>query len=125
VERTGVPPGVPAFRDLKFGAAMRAAVQEADDLTLAGAGNDHRLAPNARGEKVVVVGNLSFVAEENPVLLENVLHLELEELVVRKRGPANSEEPAFVVLRQHSGDCFSGDGHRVPHASCSTDMPEC
>ena len=64
---------------------VAAGIDQAMDLAIAIAiaRHDHRLAADPRGEKVVRLGDLGFQAEEDPAALEDMPHLELEQLGAR------------------------------------------
>src|SRR5262249_21291100 len=68
------------------GAAMRAGFGERFELAVLAARYDDRLPADVDGEVIVDVRNLAFVREVDPVALEDVLELELEELLIGERG---------------------------------------
>ncbi|MCY1448131.1 hypothetical protein D9M71_647830 [compost metagenome] len=57
---------------------MLAGVDQGIEFALAITGDDHRLAAGAQGHEIVLVGDFTFVAGINPVLLEDQLHFEIE-----------------------------------------------
>ncbi|MCY1180697.1 hypothetical protein D9M73_211600 [compost metagenome] len=73
------------------GAAMLASVDQGVELTIAVAGNDHRLAAGAHRDEVVVIGQLAFVAGVDPVLLEDQFHLQIEQLRLGEHLPGDAE----------------------------------
>ena len=61
---------------------MRAGIGQRVELAVLAAGDDDRLAADEDGQVVVDIGDLALVREVDPVALEDVLHLELEQLLV-------------------------------------------
>ena len=54
------------------------------DLAIGIARNDYRLAPDAGGQKVVRLGDLALEADKYPCRLNNMLHLQLEQILSAK-----------------------------------------
>ena len=57
-------------------AAMAAGIVESSDLSLAVAYDDDRIVANLNREVVARLGHLAIMADEQPVAIENVLHVE-------------------------------------------------
>ena len=105
VERAGERGAVVGLAPAQHRAAMAARVDQAVELALLVAGDNDGLATDVGGEVVTHVGNLALMCEVNPVALEDVLHLELEELLVGKHITTN-----LVTTRGRVFDQCTGQG---------------
>ena len=76
--------------------AVRAGVGQRIELAVLAAGDDDGLATDEDGQEVVHVGDLALVCEIDPVAFEDVLHLQLEQLLVSER---RAVQPVVVLLR--------------------------
>ncbi len=74
-------------------AAVLAGVDQRVQLAAGVAGDDHRLAPGAQGDEVVGVGDLAFVAGVDPLLLEDQLHLQVEQFRLGEHVPGDAVHP--------------------------------
>ncbi|VZQ80853.1 Uncharacterised protein [Escherichia coli] len=83
-------------------ALVCAGVDNRVQLTRLVAGDDDRLATDPRGVVIVVVRNLAFVREIHPVVLEDVLHLQLEQIGVGEDVSAAAEYARLFVIH-HRG----------------------
>nr|GEU28163.1 hypothetical protein [Tanacetum cinerariifolium] len=79
VERTRIGGLVAALVAAQLGAAVGAGVDEGMEFALAVARDEHGLAAHVGGAVIVVVGQLAFVRQVDPVALEDVLHLQFEQ----------------------------------------------
>ena len=86
----------------QLGAAVRAGVDEAVQLAGAVARDHHRLAADVGGVVVAVVRDLALVRQVDPVALEDVLHLELEQLRIVEGGTLDAVQAFVVVIDQHA-----------------------
>ena len=107
------------------GAAVRAGVDDGVEFARLVARDDDRLAADLRGEVVVRVGDLALVGQVDPVALEDVLHLQVEQGLVGEGAAVQAVDVPIGVLHQHAGqallDAFEGCGsaHACLHArSC-------
>lgn len=76
-------------------AAVRARVDEAVELALLVAGDDDGLAADGGREVVADLRDLRFVGEVHPVALEDVFHLELEQILVGEDRPVGADDAFF------------------------------
>ncbi len=100
VERAGVGGLVAALVAAQHGAAMGAGVDQRVELALAVARDHDRLAADVGGVVVVVVGDLAFVRQVDPVALEDVLHLEFKQGLVGKGAAVQPVVAGFAVFHQ-------------------------
>src|SRR5260221_13148480 len=97
---------------------MTAGIDEGIDLVILVAGDDDGLPSHPCREIIILVRNLALVRKEDPVALEEVLHLQLEQLGVSKYCTVTAIESVGRILYQ----CFveaSNDAGRhglSPHA---------
>jgi hypothetical protein len=96
----GVELLVAAARAAQRGAAVGAGVHEAVHLAVLAAADDHRLATHVGGEEVARVRNLAFVAQVQPAALEDVFHLELEQLGVEVHVAIDGEHAVVDAVVQ-------------------------
>ena len=82
-------------------AAVRAGVGQRVELALLVARDHHRLAPDVDAQVVVDVGDLALVGQVDPVALEDVLHLEIEQLLVGEGGAIQPIEMLDGILFEH------------------------
>ena len=84
--------------------------------TLLVAGDHDRLPADVGGQVVVVVRQLALVGEVDPVALEDVLHLQLEQLGIGERLPATAVAPVLGIHVHRTvdlvPDLFQGVRHR-------------
>ena len=102
VEGAGVGALVALLVAAQRRAAVRAGVDEGIQLAIAVARNEHRLAAHGGGVVVVVVRNLALVRQKDPVALEDVFHLEFEQLLVGKGAAVQAVIAAGLVLDQQA-----------------------
>ena len=79
MERAGVSGFVAAFVTAQLRTAVRTGIDHGIELTVFIAGNQHGLATNVGGVIVVVIGNLAFVGQENPIAFKNVFHFQIKQ----------------------------------------------
>ncbi len=82
------------------------------------AGDHHRLAADVGGEVVAGVGNLRLMGEVDPVALEDVLHLQLEDFLVGENAAVGAVHTAGRVfddgIGQDGRSVIQSVGHWVP-----------
>src|SRR5690606_3418088 len=68
---------------------------------------------------VVLLGNLAFVSKVDPVALENVFHLQLEQPLVREHLALAAEDAFFFVVFNKRIQVIDSQGHgRGLHCFC-------
>jgi hypothetical protein len=84
--------------------------------------DDDRLAADPRRVVIVVVGDLALVRQIDPVALEDVLHLELEQRLVGEDVAAAAEDAGVLVVLHRGGEQvvqFGGGVDRRGHVGSS------
>jgi hypothetical protein len=75
----------------------------------------NRLAAHVGGEVVVLVGDLALMGQVDPVTLEDVPHLELEDLGIGEDVPGYAEHALLGVVLQRGVDgLLDSVEHAVP-----------
>jgi hypothetical protein len=92
-----------------------ARVDDAVQLLLLVAGDDHRGATDVGGEVVAHVGDLGLVRQVHPVALEDVLHLQLEDLLVGEDLPLGPDEAVLAVVHDGVGEDLANVGQVLGH----------
>ena len=87
--------------DAQARTAMAADVVEGMDLTFGAADDDDRVVADLHGEEVALGRNLAGHAGDQPLLVEDLLHVDLEQAFVVVEGLRQRE--AVVALVQHLG----------------------
>jgi hypothetical protein len=102
VERAGEDDPAAAFEAAEHGAAVAARVDKGVQLAIAVTRDKYRLAAHISREVIVLVGDLALVREIDPVALEDVLHLEFEDLRVGEDVPCHlvGAGPGIVLDRR-------------------------
>ena len=90
--------GVALFLPADRGALVAAGVDKGPHPAPGVARNDDRRATDVRSEEIVRLRDLRLQAEEVPDTLENVFHLELEELRVAENVLVDPENPFFRAV---------------------------
>ena len=118
MERAGQRRAVVRFASAEHRAPVRAGVDQAVQLAAAVAGDHHRLAADVGGEVVAGVGNLCLVGEVDPVALEDVLHLQFEDVLVGEDAAVGAIHARGLVFDDGVGEdgrgVVQGLGHWVP-----------
>jgi hypothetical protein len=90
------------------------------------AGYHDGLAADPRRVVIVVIGNLAFMREIDPIALEDVLHLEIEQIGVREDIAAATEYTVLPVVLDGGMKQFiqlrgfvDNDGHVSSPYTCS------
>ncbi len=79
MEWTGIGRLVAALEAAQHGTTMTAGIDEGVELAILVAGDEDRLPTHLGGVVVVLLGDLAFVSEVQPVALEDVFHLQIEQ----------------------------------------------
>jgi hypothetical protein len=98
VERTGEAAFIAMLSPAQHRALVRAGVDDRVQFAALVASDNHGLAANPRGVVVVVVANLAFVRQVHPIALEDVFHLEFEQITVGEDVAAATEYTALFVI---------------------------
>src|SRR5690606_26008779 len=98
VERAGVGGLVAVAETRQRRTAVRTGVDEAVEVAILAAGDEHRLAADLGRVVVVHLGQLALVRQVDPVAFENVLHLEVEQVLVREHLTLAAEQALFLVF---------------------------
>ena len=110
VERAGQRRAVVGLAPADHRAAVRARVDQAVQFAVLVAGDHDGLTADVGGEVVAGVGQLALVGQVDPVALEDVLHLQLEDLLVGEDPPVGAVDAGFRVVDH-------GVGQDVGHVS--------
>ena len=118
MERAGQRRAVVRFASAEHRAPVGAGVDQAVQLAAAVAGDHHRLAADVGGEVVAGVGNLCLVGQVDPVALEDVLHLQFEDVLVGEDAAVGAIHARGLVFDDGVGEdgrgVVQGLGHWVP-----------
>src|SRR3954451_14772641 len=98
VERAGISRLVGPLVAAQHGAAMAAGVDEGVQFVVLVAGDEDRLPAHIGRVVVVLVGDLAFMGEIDPVAFEDVLHLQLEPLRVGENVAPGTVEAVLLIL---------------------------
>ena len=79
MEWAGIRGFVTAFVTAQLSTTVRTGIDHGIELTVFIASNQHRLATNVGGVIVVVIGDLAFVGQENPIAFKNVFHFQIKQ----------------------------------------------
>lgn len=116
VERARQGHPVVGLAPADHGAAVCARIDQAVQVAVLVAGDDDGLAADVGGEVVARIRHLALVGEVDPVALEDVLHLEFEDVLVGEDAPVGPEHAGVRVVDdgvgQDVGDGVQGCGHR-------------
>ena len=93
-------------------AAMGAGIDETVQFAGLVPGDHDRLPADVGGEVVAGVGHLAFVGQVDPVALEDVLDLELEDLLVGEDPPVRAVDACLGVVDDGVGENVSDAGRR-------------
>ena len=104
MEGAGVGRLVAALVAAECGATVAACIDECVQLALAVAGDHDRLAADMGRVVVIVIRDLAFVRQVDPVALEDVLHLEFKQCLVGKGAAMQAMVAGFVVFHQQVVD---------------------
>ena len=104
MERTGERAAVIRLASADHCAAVRARVDETVQLAVTVAGDDHRLAAYIGGEVVAGVRQLALVGEVDPIALEDVLHLQLEDVFVGEDAAVGAIHARLGVIDDGVGE---------------------
>ena len=113
MEGAGIGRFIAALLAAKHRAAVAAGIDEGVQLALAVAGDEDGLAAHRGGEVAVVVRNLALMGEIDPIALEDVAHLELEQFRIGEDIPREPEDALAAVATQrsmHRHRTISGQG---------------
>lgn len=111
VERAGVAGTVAALVPAEHGAAVAAGIEEGIELPVLVARDEDRLAPHGQGEEVVLFGDLAFMGQVDPVALEDVLHLQVEQARVGEHLAFAAIDAGFTVVLKHGIEVVESQGH--------------
>ncbi|MNN19474.1 hypothetical protein D3C81_1327180 [compost metagenome] len=99
---------------------MAAGIEERIEHTVLVARDEDRLTPHGRGQEIVVVGELAFVGEVNPVAFEDVRHLQFEQPRIGEHLPLAAVGALLLVFFKHGIEVVESQGHgRGLHCYCS------
>ena len=115
VEGAGEGGAVVRLAPAEHRTAVGARVDDAVQLLLLVTGDDHRGAADVGGEVVAHVGDLRLVGQVHPVALEDVLHLQLEDLLVGEDLPLGPDEPVLAVVHHGVGEDLADVGQVLGH----------
>jgi len=110
VERAGIGGLVAPLVAAQLRAAMAAGVDEGIQFAQAVARDEDGLAANVRGVVVIVVGDLAFMRQVDPVAFEDVLHLEFEQGFIGEGAAVQAMVARGLVLDQQGIEigCLAG-----------------
>ena len=101
VERAGVGCLVAAFETTEHCPAMAASVDKRIEFTHLVACDKNRLTPHVGGVVVVVLRDLAFMCQVQPVAFEDVFHLQIKQPRVGEHFAFAAEDAVlFIVLQQ-------------------------
>src|SRR5690606_16339820 len=119
MERAGIGGLVAALETAEHRAAMAAGIDEGVELAILVAGDEDRLPAHLGGVVVVLLGNLAFVGEVDPVALEDVLHLQFEQALVGEHLALAAEDALLFVVFNERIKVIESQGHgRGLHCYC-------
>ncbi len=98
VERASEGAFVAVLFPAQHRALVRAGVDDRVQFAALVASDHHGLAANPGGVVIVVVGNLAFVRQVHPIALEDVFHLEFEQIGVGENVAAATEYTVLLVV---------------------------
>jgi hypothetical protein len=104
VERAGEGAPVVLLATAEHRALVAAGVDQRVQLTFFVTRDHDRLPADVGGEVVVVVGQLALVGEVDPVALEDVLHLQLEQFGIGERLSTSAVEPVLGIHQHRTVD---------------------
>jgi len=117
VKRAGKGRLVAPFLAAQCGATMRASVEDGFQLAILGTGNDHRLATDSYCKVVTRLRDLALVGQVNPVALENILHLQIEQFLIGEDAAITLVASGFRIgyyrVTYLFGEFFKLAGHIV------------
>ncbi|MNN31525.1 hypothetical protein D3C81_1452160 [compost metagenome] len=120
VERAGVGGAVAALVPAEHGALVAAGVEEGVEHAVLVARDEDRLAAHHGGQEVVLLGDLAFVGEIQPVAFEDVLHLQIEQAGVGEHLAFAAVDPFDGIIFKQGLKVFDTQGHgRGLHCFCS------
>ena len=108
--------------------AVAAGVDEGVQSTLLVTRDDDRLAADVGGEVVAHVGDLAVVGQVHPVALEDVLHFQFEQVLVREDAPFGAVNAVLVILHEGLVKVGSDARQRLCHVGsyqCRAALPVC
>ena len=123
VERAGQGLAVVPLLAAEHRAAVRAGVDQAVQPAVLVARDHDRLAADVGREVVAGLGDLALVREVDPVALEDVLHLELEDLFVGEDPPVGLHHPGLDGRRSRRRRAPSRRCRRLGRGSASSHPP--
>ncbi|MCY1440049.1 hypothetical protein D9M71_563070 [compost metagenome] len=99
---------------------MAADVVEGVDLAFGAAQDDDRVVADLQGEEVALGGDLAGHAGDQPLLLEDLLHVDLEQALVAIERLRQRE--AVVAGAQHLGGGLAGRFQRITKTQGRSDI---
>src|SRR5690606_17327299 len=119
MERAGIGGLVAALEATEHRAAMAAGIDEGVELAVLVAGDEDRLPAHLGGVVVVLLGNVAFVGEVDPVALEDVLHLQVEQALIGEHLALAAEDALFFVVFNKRIKVIESQSHgRGLHCYC-------
>jgi hypothetical protein len=115
VERAGEIGPVVRLAPAQHRPAVAARVDQAVQLAILGPGNDHRGPADIRGEVVPDLRDLALMRQVHPVALEDMLHLQLEQLLIREDAPLRPMNPVLVILYDGIVQCCADSAQCPGH----------
>ncbi|MCY1429452.1 hypothetical protein D9M71_453700 [compost metagenome] len=111
VKGAGVGGAVAALVPAEHRTAVAAGIEEGIELTVLVARDENRLAPHGQGEEVILLGDLAFVGQVDPVALEDMFHLQVKQAWVGEHLALAAVDALFTVVLKHGIEVVESQGH--------------
>ncbi|MNZ82499.1 hypothetical protein D3C78_1011970 [compost metagenome] len=111
VERAGIGGTVAALVPAEHGALVAAGVDEGVEHAVLVARDEDRLTAHHGGQEVVLLGDLAFVGEIQPVAFEDVLHLQVEQAGVGEHLALAAVDAFLGVVFKQGLKVLDTQGH--------------
>ena len=104
----------------QLGAAMGAGIDHAIEAAILGPRQDHRRMADPGGEIVVLLLDLALMGQIDPVALEDIFHLQIEQFRVGEDVAAAAENAGFRIVHDRGFNTVAQESHGAGHDPLSS-----
>ncbi|MNE38524.1 hypothetical protein D3C80_1324270 [compost metagenome] len=101
MERAGVAGTVASLVPAQHGTTVAARVEEGIEFPVLVARDEDRLTPHGEGQEIILFGDLAFMCQVDPIALEDMLHLQVEQTRVGEHLALTTVDALFAIVFEH------------------------